>query len=122
MQQQKLNLEASISELANSVRIEIEQIPPAAQNMVKQMAGDLKSGCAETLSAVHQLREESIKVGQEIGQYESILKESRWVGKLMALLNGGENVSASDVRTIALSVNRGICAWVAQQGGKSPQM
>jgi len=122
LQQQKLNLEASIRELAKVIRIEMEQIALVAQNMVKQMGDDLKGGCAETLSAVHQLREESIKVGQEIGQYEGILKESRWVGKLMALLNSGENIGASDVRTIALSVNRGICAWLGQQGGKSPQV
>lgn len=122
LQQQKLNLEASIKETRECVSKEIAQMVPIAQDTMKQIAKNLKSGCAETLSVVHQLREESIKVGQEVGQYEGILQQSRWVVKLMALLDGGEKVGASEVRTIALSVNSGICTWLAQQDGKLPQV
>ncbi|MFC2009517.1 hypothetical protein ACFLT3_01160 [Chloroflexota bacterium] len=120
LQQQKQNLESVNGQLEKSVLINMQQILPAAQNMIQQLRKELNSGCKDALSIAHQLREESISVGQEIGQYEGVLKESRWVGKLMALLSGGEEVSPGDVRTIALSVNRGICAWLAQQGGKPP--
>lgn len=120
LRQQKQNLEASIEEVTTSVRLEIEHIVPVAQDTVKQITEDLKSGCAEALSQVHRLKEESIRVGQDIGQYEGILKESEWVKRLMTLLHGGDNLDATDVRTIALLVNSRITAWLGQHGAKSP--
>ncbi len=120
LQQQKQNLEACIKEITTSVRLEIEHIVPVAQDTVKQITEDLKSGCAEALSEVYRLKEESIQVGQDIGQYEGVLKESEWVKRLATLLYGGDNIGATDVRAIALLVNSGITAWLAQHGAKSP--
>lgn len=122
LQQQKQDMEASIKEITTSVRLEIEHIVPVAQDTVKKITEDLKNGCTEVLSEVHRLKDESINVGQDIGQYEGILKESEWLKKLTTLLHGGNDVDATDVRIIALLVNRGITAWLGQHGTKSPSI
>ena len=120
LQQQKQDLEASIKETTASVLLDIERLIPAVQNTAKQITEELKGECTEALSAVHQLKERSIQVGQDIGQYEGVLQESEWVKKLTALVHDENNIDASDVRAIALLVNRGIIAWLGQQETKSP--
>lgn len=120
LQQQKQNLEASIKEITASVLLDIEHLIPVVQNTAKQITEELKGGCTEALSAVLQLKEKSIHVGQDIGQYEGVLKESEWVKRLTALVHGENNVDASDVRAIALLVNRSITAWLGQHEAKSP--
>jgi predicted nucleic acid-binding Zn-ribbon protein len=120
LQQQKQNLEASIQEITASVLLDVENLLPAVQNTAKQITEELEGGCTEALSAVHQLKEKSIQVGQDIGQYEGVLKESEWVKRLTALVHGENNLDASDVRAIALLVNRGITAWLGQHEAKSP--
>ncbi len=119
LRQQKQNLEASIKEITTAVRLEIEHIVPVAQETVKQITYDLKSGSAEALSEVNRLREESIRIGQDIGQYEGILAESKWVKTLTILVHGGDNLEATEVRTIALLVNRSITAWLGQRSAKA---
>ena len=119
LKQQKQNLEAIIKEITASVRLEIEHIVPVAKNTMQQITTDLKNGCAEALSTVYQLKEESIKVGQDMGQYKGILEESEWVKRLTALVHGNNNVDAADIRTIGLLVNQGISAWLRQHGEKS---
>jgi len=120
LQQQKQNLEASIKEITASVLLDIEHLIPVVQNTAKQITEELKGGCTEALSAVLQLKEKSIHVEQDIGQYEGVLKESEWVKRLTALVHGENNVDASDVRAIALLVNRSITAWLGQHEVKSP--
>jgi myosin heavy subunit len=121
LKQQKQDLEATVKEITDFVRLQIEGIVPAAKNTVQQIAADLKGGCTEALAAVYQLKDESIKVGQDMGQYKGILTESEWLKKLLPLVHGEEgNVDAADIRTIALLVNRGVAAWLGQQGTKSP--
>jgi len=119
LKQQKQGLEATVKEITDFVRLQIEGIVPVAKNTMQQIATDLKNGCAEALSTVYQLKEESIKVGQDMGQYKGILAESEWVKKLMALVHGGDNIDAADIRTIALLVNRTISAWLRQHGETS---
>lgn len=120
LQQQKQNLEASIKEITASVLLDIKHLIPVVQNTAKQITEELKGGCTEALSSVLQLKEKSIQVGQDIGQYEGVLKESEWVKRLTALMQGKNNVDASGVRAIALLVNRGITAWLGQHEAKSP--
>ena len=87
---------------------------------MKQITGDLKSGCSEVLAEVRQLKADSIQVGQEIGQYEGILKEGEWVKKLTELIHGGDSINAKDVKTIALLVNQNISVWLEQHNMNSP--
>jgi predicted nucleic acid-binding Zn-ribbon protein len=122
LQQQKQNLETSIKETTESVRLQIESIVPAAKTTVMQVTEDLKSGCAEVLSDVYQLRAQSIEVGKDIGQYEGVLKTAEWVKKLTVLVHGGADVNAQDVRSIALLVNQSFCAWLQQHGTDSPNI
>ncbi|MDO9333381.1 MAG: hypothetical protein Q7T57_02525 [Dehalococcoidales bacterium] len=119
LKQQKQDLETTIKEITTSVRLQIEDMVPVAKNTMQQIATNLKGGCAEVLSAVHQLREESIKVGQDMGEYKSILAEAEWVNKLTSLVHGKGSVDAADIRTIGLLVNRNISAWLRQHGEQS---
>ena len=119
LQQHKQNLEASIQETTTIVRVEIENLIPATRATVQQIAAALKGGCSEALAIIYQLKEESIKVGQDIGQYQGILNESQWVTRLMALMHGEDGIDDTDVRTITLLVNGGISAWLEQHQAKS---
>ena len=119
LNQQKQDQEATIKEIATAVRLQIEDLVPAANNTVQQIAAELQGRCAEVLSAVYQLREESIRVGQDMGEYKSILAEAEWVKKLISLVHGEDTVKPADIRIVGLLVNRTISAWLRQHGEKS---
>ncbi len=119
VQQQNQNLEARIKATSEYVGQEIAKIVPLAQDTVKKITIDLKSSCGEVLAEVKDLKDEAVLVGENAGQIKAILAESEWIKKLVALQQGEGDVNATEVRKVALLVNRGINAWLGQRGAKS---
>ncbi|OGO21499.1 MAG: hypothetical protein A2Z28_03410 [Chloroflexi bacterium RBG_16_51_9] len=115
LKQEKANLEAGIKETRERVGREIAGIIPAAQDAIDRLGKELRRGNEEALAEVRRLRDEAVAVGREVGQYEGILQVNEWLNELLALVRGEENVEGKRVRTIALSVVRGIAIWLKRQ-------
>jgi predicted nucleic acid-binding Zn-ribbon protein len=115
LKQEKANLEVSIKETRERVNREIARIIPVAQDAVERLGKELRRGNSEALAEVRRLRDEAVEVGREVGRYEGILQVNEWLNELLALVRGEENVEGKRVRTIALSVVRGIAIWLKRQ-------
>jgi transposase len=115
LEQQKMNLEASIKEMTSNVMREIARIVPVAQDAVAKFGEDLRHGNDEALAEVQRLRDEAVEVGREIGRYEGILKSCEWLDELLTLVQGKENIADERVKVIALLVVRAIHTWMKRQ-------
>jgi predicted nucleic acid-binding Zn-ribbon protein len=115
LKQEKANLEAGIKETRERVGREIAGIIPAAQDAIDRLGKELRRGNEEALAEVRRLRDEAVEVGREVGRYEGILQVNEWLNELLALVRGEVNVEGKRVRTIALSVVRGIAIWLKRQ-------
>jgi hypothetical protein len=94
---------------------EIAKIVPVAQDTIDRLKKELQRGNEEALVKVRRLKDEAVEVGREVGRYEGILQVNEWLNELLALVRGEENVEGQRVRTIALSVVRGIAIWLKRQ-------
>lgn len=112
LNQEKTNLEASIKVISKKVSREIAKIIPAATDTINRLVEELRRGHDETLAEVRRLKDETLEVGKEIGQYEEILQANEWLNELLALIKGGESVAGKRVRAIALLVVRGVAVWL----------
>jgi predicted nucleic acid-binding Zn-ribbon protein len=119
LKQEKANLDASIKEARERVGREITKIIPVAQDTINRLGKELRRGNEEALAEVRRLRDEAVEVGREVGQYEGILQVNEWFNELLALVRGEENVEGKRVRTITLSVVRGIAVWLKRQDNYS---
>jgi predicted nucleic acid-binding Zn-ribbon protein len=115
LKQEKINLEATIKETRERVSREIAKIVPVAQDTIDRLKKELQRGNEEALVKVRRLKDEAVEVGREVGRYEGILQVNEWLNELLALVRGEENVEGQRVRTIALSVVRGIAIWLKRQ-------
>jgi hypothetical protein len=119
IQQEKTNLEVSIKATRDGVSQEIAKIIPIATGTVKQLLQELQLGHTEVLAEVRQIRDESIEVGKEVGQYQAILEANQWLNELRAMIRCEENVEVHRVRVIVLSVVRGMADWLKHQNAGS---
>jgi len=115
LKQEKINLESSIKETRERVGREIAKLVPVVQDTIDRLGEELRHGNEEALVEVRRLRDEALEVGREVGRYEGILQVNAWLNELIALVRGEENVEGKRVRTIALSVVRGIAIWLKRQ-------
>ncbi|MGB5925224.1 MAG: helix-turn-helix domain-containing protein [Dehalococcoidia bacterium] len=117
--QEKTNLEASIKEMRDKIMREIAKIVPLARDAVAKFGEELRHGNDEALAEVQRLKDEAIEVGREVGQYEGILKSCEWLGELLALVRGEENIAGKRVKVISLLVVRALHTWLKRQGSLS---
>jgi len=112
LKQEKTSLEASIKNTREKVSREIAKIIPAAMDAINRLVGELRRGHDEALVEVRRLRDETIEVGKEVGQYQEMLQANQWLNELLALVRGDESIEGKRVRVIVLSVLRGAEAWL----------
>jgi len=110
--QERANLEASIKETRERVSKEIAKLIPVAKETINRLGKELRNGNEEALAEVRQLRDEAVEVGKEVGRYQGIVEANQWLNELLALVHGEESIEGQRVRAIALSVLRGIAAWL----------
>ncbi len=119
LKQEKANLEATIKETREGVGREIAKIIPVAQDAIDRLGKELRRGYEEALAEVRRLRDEAGEVGREVGRCEGILQVNEWLNELLSLMRGEENIEGKQVRSIGLSVVRGIAIWLKRQDNYS---
>jgi predicted nucleic acid-binding Zn-ribbon protein len=110
--QERTDLEASIKETRERVSKEIGKLIPVAKETINRLENELQRGNEEALAEVRRLRDEALEVGKEVGRYQGILEVNQWLNELLALVHGEESIEGKRVRAIALSVLRGVVAWL----------
>ena len=119
LKQEKASLEASIRETKKRVSREIAKITPVARDTINKLVEELRHGFSEAVAEVHQLRDEAMKVGKEVGRYEGMLEVNQWLNELLALMRGEESIEGRRVRVVALSVIRGVAVWLKRHSSES---
>lgn len=110
--QERADLEASIKETRERVSKEIAKLIPVAKETINRLGKELRHGNEEALAEIRQLRDEAVEVGKEVGRYQGIVEVNQWLNELLALVHGEESIEGKRVRVIALSVLRGVAAWL----------
>jgi len=119
LKQEKRNLEDSIKETREKVGREIVKIIPLAQDTISRLGEELQHGNDEALAEMRRLRDEAMKVGRDVRQYEGILKSCEWLDELLALVRGEENIAGKRVKIISLLVLRALHTWSKRQDSLS---
>jgi len=114
LRQQQASLHEAISEEETRVRKEMGAIARIAKETVAKLQQDLGDAMAQALVEVHKLTSEALKLGQEIGHYDAMVEANQWLETLVALAKGDGASSAKDVRTVGLTVLRGLNGWAHQ--------
>lgn len=112
LKQEKAQLEAGIKHTREEMTHEISTIVPSVRESIKQWQEELQAGHDEALLEVRRIRDETIEVGKEIGQYEQTVKTNACLNNLNALLQGDEDIEAKQVKFIVLLVLRSVATWL----------
>ena len=105
-------LRKSISEEENHIHKEMKSITCIATDAVSKLTQDLGTSMAEAKLEVKKLRDESVKLGREMGKLEATIEANEWLQNLLALAKGDGTVDARQVRGISLSILRWIHSWL----------
>lgn len=112
LKQEKTSLEASIKNTREKVGAELAKMVPVARGAINGVVQELRRGHNEVLEEVRRLRDEATEAGKEIGKLEEVVKTNQWLGDLLALARGDENLEAKLVRAITILVLRGAAVWI----------
>ncbi len=112
LKQEKASLEAGLKNTRERLVKGIESIIPAVTNVVNRLTEELRHGNDESLVEVRRLRDEALAVGKEMGRYQEMIQANQWLSELLALVRGEDGIEGKRVRAIAVSVLRGIAAWL----------
>ena len=101
-----------IAQERNIVTKEVQILRRLAQDTVAQFKQQLADGVSEAMGEVQQLRNKSLELGHEFGRYQTFIEVNGWLRDLVALINEGEGMDGSVVRTIGVKVLYGIKGWL----------
>ena len=114
LKEQKSALDGSIKATTLAVSEEIKKIVPHAKETIKQLTGELQRGTDAAIGVVQQVKDQAFEVGQEVGRCRDIIESNQWVGDLVSLTRGDDNLEAKRVRAVLMLVMRGAQPWMKQ--------
>jgi hypothetical protein len=120
LKREKASLEASIKNTREKVGKEIEKIPTVATVKINQLEEGLRRGLNRGLLQVRHLQNEAFAVGEDLGQYQEMLRSNEWLNGLRDLVQGDESIDSKQVRVIGLKVTRGALIWLKHNKGNNP--
>jgi septal ring factor EnvC (AmiA/AmiB activator) len=104
-------LEAAILEERRHITKGFEAIITAAENTIAELNQNLSSGIDESVAEVNKLRDRTLQLGKELGQYNEMIESNKWLKGLLALVKDDE-VEPEKVRVIGITVLRSILSWM----------
>ena len=87
---------------------------------IQRSVAELQRGLKEALAEVRRLKDEALEVGKEVGRYQQMLQDNKWLIDLEALVKGTESLEAKQVRVIVLAVLRGTAVWLKPNEANKP--
>lgn len=111
LQEELSTLKAQVADEKDHVIKEIGAINTVARNTIAELQQDLGNRIREELEEVVRLKREAFELGKEFGQFEAMRKTNEWLGGLLSLVEGGDQITVHQVRVIGLMLLKGISAW-----------
>ena len=74
----------------------------------------------ESTVEVKKLRDDALRLGRELGQFNEMIESNKWLKGLQALAKGDEEVDPNQVRVIGITVMQAMLIWLdrhAQDSG-----
>ena len=117
-------LEAAISEERRHITKDFEAIITTAENTITELKQDLSSGIDESIAEVNKLRDRTLQLGKQLGQFNEMIESNKWLKGLQALAKGDEEVEPDQVRVILITVIKAVLVWLDRhtQGSNVPWM
>jgi len=115
-------LEAAVLEERRHITKGFEAIITAAENTITELNQSLRSGVDESVSEVNKLRDRTLQLGKQLGQFNEMIESNRWLKSLLAMIKGDEEVAANQVRVILITVIKAALVWLDRhtQGSNVP--
>ncbi|MFC1861230.1 hypothetical protein ACFLYL_03005 [Chloroflexota bacterium] len=67
---------------------------------------------SDSFAEVNKLRNQSLTLGNKLGQQTEIIESNEWLQSLLALVRNDNKVEPEKVRAIAITFLRGIHGWL----------
>jgi chromosome segregation ATPase len=115
LQQELSSLKAQIADERNTVVKELKNVNSLARNTVTELKHDLGIGIQECQEEVAKLTKDIFEAGKEFGQMEAVIRINAWIEDILSLLKGEDNLTASQIRVVALILLKSILAWLEQK-------
>ena len=120
LRQERSSLRAALLEERRHIVKDIKAINTTAISMITKLKQDLGTGVRESIIEVNKLRNQALRLGKELGQFNEMIESNKWLKGLQALVKGDEEVEPAQVRVIGITVMRSMLTWLdhhAQDSG-----
>ena len=76
------------------------------KSTITELKEDLGVGVRDSITEVNKLRNQALRLGKELGQFNEMIESSKWLKGLQSLLRDDEEVELSQVRVLGMTVLR----------------
>jgi len=119
LRQERSSLRAALLEERRHITKDIRAINTTARSMITKLKQDLGTGVRESVIEVNKLRNQALRLGKELGQFNEMIESNKWLKGLQALVKGDEEVEPDQVRVIGITVMQAILSWLNQRSEDS---
>jgi len=124
LQQERSSLRAALLEERRHIVKDIKAINTTAISMITKLEQDLGTGVRESIIEVNKLKDQALRLGKELGQFNEMVESNKWLKGLQAMIKGEEEVEPCQVRVIGITVMKAMLTWLDHhyQGSIAPFM
>jgi len=105
-------LRAALLEERRHATKDIKAINTVAESTITKLKQDLSSGISESVTEVNKLRDQALRLGEELGQFNEMIESNKWLKGLQSLVKGDKEVEPCQVRVIGITVLQAMLSWL----------
>jgi len=121
LQQRRAKLQALLAQEEVNVREAMQSIISAARQSTTELRQGLETSARQAVAEVHNLKEEALALGRELGWTTATLEANQWLHAVVSLVRGDGQVSTEEAQTVALPFLRGLRSLVHKNPGQYQQ-
>ncbi len=112
LRQERSNLRATLLEERRHVVTDIKAINTTAISTIAKLKEDLGIGVRKSVIEVNKLRNQALRLGKELGQFNEMIESNKWLKSLYALIKGDKEIEPDQVRVIGITVMKASLSWL----------
>jgi len=112
LREERSSLKAALLEERRHITKDIKAINTVAESTITKLKQNLSTGVRESIIEVNKLRNQALRLGRELGQFNEMIESNKWLKGLQALAKGDEEVEPDQVRVIGITVMQAILSWL----------
>jgi len=105
-------LKAEVETEKEQIMKALKSINMSTKNTISEFKKELQVAMSDSFAEVNKLRNQSLTLGKELGQFTEIIESNEWLRSLQALVRNENAVEPEKVRAIAMMVLRRIHEWL----------